>query len=257
MNQKMCDLKCIDIATNSTPSSPMPSPSVMPPRSPIKCPAQYYGDMKNTYSSLDSNKLGANNSPNHLSPLHYSKQKSSSIVLTTPKTYQKSHSSRSSPLHFFTNHHYTHHNSSNNHAKLKESKSGDDSSSICSETSQDSSGGSSTTASKKMSRARRFLQRSVKLGEDTGALSDSECQPIMRKEKYFKESNANTNSLQVKESKIVRGGSLNLGKESKRYRENFKSKSFRSRSAVRNDESEDDGRSGRVRLVIKFILHLG
>ncbi|XP_058793829.1 stAR-related lipid transfer protein 13 isoform X2 [Phymastichus coffea] len=118
---------------------------------------------------------------------------------------------------------------------------GDDSSSYCSDGSQ--GGGPTPTPTKtKMNKARRFLHRGSR--EDQGALSDSECQPTSWRHRYFK--NANSNNTKVldyvtsspKDSPLkasivsnaainTRGGSLNLGKESNRYRDKFSTNSHK------------------------------
>ncbi|CAO1419637.1 unnamed protein product [Diamesa serratosioi] len=139
----------------------------------------------------------------------------------------KSHSSRTSPLHFFS--------------PLKTPKSGDDSSSYCSEGSQDSSGGN-TVQTKKVS-TNRFFMRSHK-NKDT-ALSDSECQPLRNRKKISR----NYTCAHFPDSIVTRGGSLNLGKESNRYREHLKTKKvIRSRSAVRETEksTESDNKDDEV-----------
>ncbi|XP_025991296.2 stAR-related lipid transfer protein 13 isoform X2 [Solenopsis invicta] len=112
---------------------------------------------------------------------------------------------------------------------------GDDSSSYCSDGSQ--GGGPTPTPTRpKMNRARRFLHRGR---EDQGALSDSECQPTNWRHRYFRDANSNhakvlefvtvrsqsskersQSSTPSKNAAInTRGGSLNLGKESQRYRD--------------------------------------
>ncbi|KAG7201361.1 hypothetical protein KM043_004126 [Ampulex compressa] len=107
---------------------------------------------------------------------------------------------------------------------------GDDSSSYCSDGSQ--GGGPTPTPTRtKMNRARRFLHRSR---EDQGALSDSECQPTSWRHRYFRDANSNhakvleyvnAHSQSPRDSPTKtgaigsRGGSLNLGKDSQRYRE--------------------------------------
>lgn len=107
---------------------------------------------------------------------------------------------------------------------------GDDSSSYCSDGSQ--GGGPTPTPTRtKMNRARRFLHRGR---EDQGALSDSECQPTNWRHRYFRDANSNhakvlefvnahpqgSKDSPAKNPAIsVRGGSLNLGKESQRYRD--------------------------------------
>ncbi|XP_006621141.1 rho GTPase-activating protein 7-like [Apis dorsata] len=82
----------------------------------------------------------------------------------------------------------------------------------------------------KMNRARRFLHRGR---EDQGALSDSECQPTNWRHRYFRDANSNhakvleyvtAHPQSPKDSPTKtpinsRGGSLNLGKESQRYRD--------------------------------------
>lgn len=129
--------------------------------------------------------------------------------------YTKGHpASRTSPLHFFS-----------------QKKPADDSSSYCSEVSQDSSNGS---AEKKLSPVGRYFQKTKKVDE-AGALSDSEAFSSSRQKKKPHKSQ--------KSSTLVRGGggSLNLGRDSNRYRESFKGrKIFRSRSAVRHTTTEND-----------------
>lgn len=113
---------------------------------------------------------------------------------------------------------------------------GDDSSSYCSDGSQ--GGGPTPTPTRtKLNKARRFLNRGR---EDQGALSDSECQPTSWRHKYLKDANSNHTKVlayvnahqqSVKEpstspSKISggigsRASSLNLGKDSQRYRDKF------------------------------------
>ncbi|XP_015119035.1 uncharacterized protein LOC107042491 [Diachasma alloeum] len=114
---------------------------------------------------------------------------------------------------------------------------GDDSSSYCSDGSQ---GGGPTPAPprNKMNKARKFLYRNR---EDQGALSDSECQPSSWRHRYLKDANSNhtkifeyvnihpqnqhqNQTLSPKPEKKLkeintRGGSLNLGKDSQRYRD--------------------------------------
>lgn len=107
---------------------------------------------------------------------------------------------------------------------------GDDSSSYCSDGSQ--GGGPTPTPTRtKLNRARRFLHRGR---EDQGALSDSECQPTNWRHRYFRDANSNhakvlefvnahpqsSKDSPAKNPAIsVRGGSLNLGKDSQRYRD--------------------------------------
>lgn len=107
---------------------------------------------------------------------------------------------------------------------------GDDSSSYCSDGSQ--GGGPTPTPTRtKMNRARKFLHRGR---EDQGALSDSECQPTNWRHRYFRDANSNhakvleyvnAHPQSPKDSPSknapinTRGGSLNLGKDSQRYRD--------------------------------------
>ncbi|XP_033211263.1 rho GTPase-activating protein 7 isoform X2 [Belonocnema kinseyi] len=101
---------------------------------------------------------------------------------------------------------------------------GDDSSSYCSDGSQ--CGGPTPTPTRtKLNRAKRFLHRGR---EDQGTLSDSECQPTSWRQRYFKDANSNhtkvleyvsqspKDALSKPGTLTHRGGSLNLGKESKR-----------------------------------------
>ncbi|CAK9806429.1 StAR-related lipid transfer protein 13, partial [Anthophora quadrimaculata] len=112
---------------------------------------------------------------------------------------------------------------------------GDDSSSYCSDGSQ--GGGPTPTPTRtKMNRARRFLHRGR---EDQGALSDSECQPTSWRHRYFRDANSNhakvleyvtAHPQSPKDSPTKtpinsRGGSLNLGKESQRYRDKLSGQS--------------------------------
>ncbi|XP_011333146.2 rho GTPase-activating protein 7 isoform X1 [Ooceraea biroi] len=142
---------------------------------------------------------------------------------------------------------------------------GDDSSSYCSDGSQ--GGGPTPKPTRtKMNRARRFLHRGR---EDQGALSDSECQPTNWRHRYFRDANSNhakvleyvnAHSHSLKESPAkntainTRGGSLNLGKESQRYRDKLaQSKDDKAASLKREekihksfrhrDDSYRDGKS--------------
>lgn len=130
---------------------------------------------------------------------------------------------------------------------------GDDSSSYCSDGSQ--GGGPTPTPTRtKMNRARRFLHRGR---EDQGALSDSECQPTNWRHRYFRDANSNhakvlefvtvrsqsskersQNSTPSKNAPInTRGGSLNLGKESQRYRDKLaQGKEEKAASSKREDK---------------------
>lgn len=214
INQKMNDLKCVEIGTMSTPPSPIPA-------------SPYTVNSRNLLINNNDLKVLSEYSkynPNRLSPRH----------MTSHKIYQTSQSNRTSPLHFF----------SNNPNIVIELKSGDESSSYYSDASQDSIGGGgggsqSSTKPKRSSRSRRFLQMGSKV-EDIGAVSDSECHHHLDyvNQKYYKDSNSNNSEL--KPPKLSRGGSLNLGKESNRYRDAFKSKSFRSRSSSRRKDHADD-----------------
>jgi deleted in liver cancer protein len=226
MNQKLTDLKCVDIYSKSNPSSPLPN-------SPVSSSGSNRHHFFNEFKNYQSSDGGM--TPHLLSPSHFPKQKSTDHQLRTC-SYQKSHSTRTSPLHFYT-------------TISKDSKSGDDSSSYCSEGSQESSSGgghtkklTASSSSKKPSRTSRFLQRTTRT-EDKGTLSDSECGALARKKKFSKDAHSTNSDLQV--PKIVRGGSLNLGKESKKYREFFQNRSFRSKSSVRGEHKQSGGDSDR------------
>ena len=135
--------------------------------------------------------------------------------------YTKGHpASRTSPLHFFS-----------------QKKTTDDSSSYCSEVSQDSS---NSSAEKKLLPVGRFFQKTKKV-EEAGTLSDSEALGSARQKKKSNKS--------LKTTTLIRGGgSLNLGRDSSRYRENLKSKRiFRSRSAVRHNEENDNSQDVKLR----------
>lgn len=245
LTPKMGNLKC-NITTMSTPPSPVPtSPynTILTTNKQIS--AAFSNELKvitNDGSSVE--KL----SPNLLSPRHYSNLAPNFIHTTT----HHSQSNRTSPLPFFT------HNPSL--TKDLKSASGDDTSSYCSDASQESSGGGggghSTMPKKRPSRTRRFLQKGSKV-EDIGALSDSECHQILTRgrSRMFHDGNQLTvnstnnnnnnnnstnnnnnsadNAIDLKPSKFSRGGSLNLGKESQKFKESFKTRSFRSRSSAR------------------------
>lgn len=133
--------------------------------------------------------------------------------------------------------------------KFKDKRSGDDTS-HCSDSSQESAGTSTSKASKvftkKPSRVKRFLQRSQP--DDPETLSDSECQVTKEKRKYAKDSSttkdSGSGSTLAVPKPIRRGGSLNLGKDSKKFREGIQRKGFRSRSTVRSrKEDESSGTS--------------
>ncbi|KXJ73370.1 hypothetical protein RP20_CCG015884 [Aedes albopictus] len=174
-------------------------------------------------NTLGTNEIVSNLlSPYTLSPFGH-------MVDDNNKKEHKRSTNRSSPLHFFI--------------QLQEAKSGDDSSSICSEDSQDLNTGYFAgrvvkTPSKKYPKAKKLLRNKV-TADDSGALSDSEYQSKLRRAKVssdLKETSSNT--LQV--SKLNRGGSLNLGKNSKRYRDAFHNRSMR--VAKTSDEKGGDDR---------------
>lgn len=129
---------------------------------------------------------------------------------------------------------------------------GDDSSSYCSDGSQ--GGGPVPTPTRtKMNRPRRFLNRAGR--EDQGALSDSECQPTSWRHRYFKDANSNhakvfeyVNTTQQSTGKEAtkpipitgRGGSLNLGKESQRYRDKFNQSQLENRPKDQEKTKRDE-----------------
>ena len=108
MNQRMTDLKCVDLLSISNPPSPL-----------LTSPISTYSPATFAYQIQNELKFTANLSPNHLSPSHF---------VTLKQKTRKSQSTRASPLHFFSQ---------------KDSKS-DDTSSYCSEGSQESSGNNNT-----------------------------------------------------------------------------------------------------------------
>lgn len=265
ISPKVNDLKTVNIITMSTPPSPVPSSPYTTILTNNKLAAAHNNnnDLKvitNDYSSVE--KL----SPNHLSPRHFN-------TTLAPTTYVTHHSpsNRTSPMHFFTN----------NPGLNKDLKgSGDDSSSYCSDASQESSGGggggvgsggTSTIPKKRPSRTRRFLQKGSKV-EDIGALSDSECHQMFTRQRnrIFHDGNQLTvnnsnnnsidNSIESKPSKFSRGGSLNLGKESQKFKESFKTRSFRSRSSARvkpDGEFDNKFRTRFVFLVASSLFFCG
>lgn len=236
MNRKMNDLKGINIITKSTPPSPAPSSPYTTILTNNKLAAALNS---NELKVITTNYSNSNEllSPNLLSPRH--------CITLQPNSYlqgsNNSQSNRTSPIHFFAH---------NNPGLTKDLKAtGEDSSSYCSDASQESSTGgglTSTIPKKRPSRTRRFLQKGSKV-EDIGALSDSEChQMFTRNRRYYRDSsnqltvtNNNNNNIdntsvpEVKTPKFSRGGSLNLGKESQKFKESFKTRSFRSRSSAR------------------------
>lgn len=245
ISPKMNDLKTVNIITMSTPPSPVPSN----PYTTILTNNKFATALNNNELKVITNDYSSTEklSPNHLSPRHYS--------TLAPHTYintQHSQSNRTSPLHFFTH----------NPGLAKDLKnSGDDSSSYCSDASQESSGGGgiSTIPKKRPSRTRRFLQKGSKV-EDIGALSDSECHQMFTRQRsrayhdgnqltVSSNNNSIDNSIEMKPSKFSRGGSLNLGKESQKFKESFKSRSFRSRSSARVKPDGEFDTKFRTRLV--------
>lgn len=200
VHHPMDDLKHMDLMSFSNPSSPRPSAAAL-------------GDHRRDNNTLGTNEIVSNLlSPYTLSPFGHMAQEDHG----GKKEHKRSSTNRSSPLHFFI--------------QLQEAKSGDDSSSICSEDSQDLNTGYFAgrvvkTPSKKYPKAKKLLRNKV-TADDSGALSDSEYQSKLRRAKVssdLKETSSNT--LQV--SKLNRGGSLNLGKNSKKYRDAFHNRSMR------------------------------
>lgn len=142
--------------------------------------------------------------------------------------YRQGHpASRTSPLHFFTQPSTKTTTASGTGAQRKPTA--DDSSSLCSEVSLDSSNESAEKKLSPLGRNQQHFHRNQE--EDVGALSDTEAFHVRQKKRTTKSQKANT---------IVRGGggSLNLGRDSNRYRESLKTRRiFRSRSAVRHDNN--------------------
>lgn len=217
MNQKMSDLKCVDVGA-SQPNSPLPPNSPLkPPQSAdlLKVPPAFvtYDD----HQSRNSN----NTNNNRLNPKHF---------YAMGKVYGSgTQSHRTSPLHFSFG------------------KSGDDSSSYYSDsqdsgTVQTSSSGGSVR--KKSTRTKKFFQRATKV-EDAGALSDSECHP--RKNALTEENGGN----ELKVPMFIRGGSLNLGRESNKYRDKLKNRSLRSRSLRKSEKYADSDKEDDIVLRVK------
>lgn len=217
INMKLTNLKCVDInKTKSTPPSPIPtspSPYSISTKSPL---------INNNDLLMVTDYIKYQNQ-NRLSPNHCLGRKT-----------QMSKSNRTSPLHFFSH---------SPNVTLDFNKSGDDTSSYYSDASQESSGGGGGGGGggikKRPSKSKSFLQKGRV--EDIGAMSDSECHQFRsRKFKQLGDANSTQPSQQtLKPSKLLRGGSLNFGKESRRYRDAFNSRSFRSRSSTRkNDETK-------------------
>ncbi|XP_055524995.1 rho GTPase-activating protein 7 isoform X2 [Wyeomyia smithii] len=190
------DLKHIDVISLSNPSSPRSSTP--------------HGNHRRDNNTLGTNEIVSNLlSPYTLSPFGH--------MVEDKQKEPKRSPNRSSPLHFFI--------------QLQEAKSGDDSSSICSEDSQDLNTGYFAgrivkTPSKKYPKAKKLLRHKV-TADDSGALSDSEYQSKLRRSKVTSDLKETTNSNTLQVSKLNRGGSLNLGKGSKRYRDAFHNRSMR------------------------------
>lgn len=213
INMKLTNLKCDINKTKSTPPSPIPtspSPYSISTKSPL---------INNNDLLMVTDYIKYQNQ-NRLSPNHCIGRKT-----------QMSKSNRTSPLHFFSN---------SPNVTVDFNKSGDDTSSYYSDASQESSGGGGGGIPKKRpSKTKSFLQKGRV--EDVGAMSDSECHQFRsRKFTQFGDASLTPQSQQsLKPSKLLRGGSLNFGKESRRYRDAFNSRSFRSRSSTRkNDETK-------------------
>lgn len=188
-------------------------------------------DIKHCRSSTTSPLLGSpvNTSPAPLflfadpSKICPASEKHSATMFGNHLTpYRQGHpASRTSPLHFFPSKKAT------TTAGGAQRKPADDSSSLCSEVSLDSS---NESAEKKLSPRQHFHRKQE---EDVGAMSDTEAFHVRQKRRTTKSQKA---------SGIVRGGggSLNLGRDSNRYRESLKTRRiFRSRSAVRHDNNAD------------------
>lgn len=75
-----------------------------------------------------------------------------------------------------------------------------------------------------------------------GALSDSECNP-----RKFRQRNSND----LKIPTVSRGGSLNLGKESNKYRDALKNRSLRTRSLRKNEKFMDSDKEDEVLFRVK------
>lgn len=216
------DLKCI-ITTYSTPPSPAPNNTYA-----ANLFANKPGQELKVHITTDYGTSMEKLNPHLLSPRHYT---------TLPLNNYHSNRAASPTTHFFPA----------NAGLAKDLKgSGDDSSPYYSDASQESSGTGgggiiiSTIPKKRPSRTRRFLQKGGSKIEDIGALSDSECQQMFTRnrkvfqgEMHLTPHTPNTVEPETKASKFSRGGSLNLGKDSSRFKETFKSRSFRSRSSAR------------------------
>lgn len=188
-------------------------------------------DIKQCRSSTTSPLLGSpvNTSPAPLflfadpSKICPASEKHSATMFGNHLTpYRQGHpASRTSPLHFFSK--------TNASTSSQRKPTADDSSSLCSEVSLDSSNESAEKKLSPIGRQQQHFHR--KQEEDGGAMSDTEAFHVRQKKRTTKSQKANT---------LVRGGggSLNLGRDSNRYRESLKTRRiFRSRSAVRHDNN--------------------
>lgn len=217
------DLKCI-ITTYSTPPSPSPNSTYA-----ANLLGGKPGHELKVHITTDYGASAEKLNPHLLSPRHYT---------TLPLNNYHSNRATSPTTHFFPA----------NGGLAKDLKgSGDDSSPYYSDASQESSGTGgggiiiSTIPKKRPSRTRRFLQKGGSKIEDIGALSDSECQQMFaRSRKVFQgethltpHTPSASGEPETKAAKFSRGGSLNLGKDSSKFKESFKSRSFRSRSSAR------------------------
>ncbi|XP_055612731.1 stAR-related lipid transfer protein 13 [Uranotaenia lowii] len=199
VHHAMDDIRHIDVMSFSNPTSPRPSAAHI--------------DLHRRDNTLGTNEIVSNLlSPYTLSPFGHM-----AVPDEGKKDQRRSATNRSSPVHFFI--------------QLQEAKSGDDSSSICSEDSQDLNTGYFAgrivkTPSKKYPKAKKLLRNKV-TADDSGALSDSEYQSKLRRSKVNSDLGKDNNSNTLQVSKLNRGGSLNLGKNSKRYRDAFHNRSMR------------------------------
>ncbi|KAL0275758.1 UNVERIFIED_CONTAM: hypothetical protein PYX00_003520 [Menopon gallinae] len=132
----------------------------------------------------------------------------------------------------------------------------DDSSSYCSDNSQGTPVHQRTKS--KLHRAKKFFHG--RKNDESGALSDSEIQPTSWRHRYMKDANSNNTKIveyvdgrrgtveeeHPESSKIcTRGGSLNLGKESQRYREKVQA-SFRRKNLEISPYIEKSGSSAEL-----------
>lgn len=166
--------------------------------------------------------------------------------------YRKGHpASRTSPLHFFSS---TSNDQKQQRKQQQSQSNADDSSSLCSEVSLDSS---NESAEKKLSPIGRYFHHHHKKSDDgtlSGALSDTEAFQATRSQSKKKSSSKSSSSQKASTLTRGGGGSLNLGRESNKYREHLKSRRiFRSRSANRHSSAAEkassttqDGKSSSV-----------